>query len=304
LRFSTRWAIGLLAGLAVWACHEQARAAPRDGEAASGSEEVSPARPERASLGGAVGIEQAESSLREYVFDRALAEVEAALSSGGLSLDLLRRALKVRAESLSALNRPEDAQQAYARLLSIQPDFDIDDRLGPRIRSPFFDARAFLDEQAERPGLTLSIRENRSGRVHVRVHDPLSMIGKVVVHHRPRGGRGAYSAVALSARGGIVPLSDGGAHEVYVRALTPEKSVAFELGAPAKPVSTEIPGTTTTALPARHKTHSAPLRPTRPAVPRARSGSSSSVFESPVFWVIAGVVVTGAAATGIVFATR
>jgi len=293
---------GLAAVLAVGAAGELAHAAPGEGEGASKSEVATGAQPDQASVGGERVVELAETSLREYVFDEALAQVERALSVGGLSLDLLSRALKVRAESLSALNRPEDAQRAYAQLLSVQPDFDIDARLGPRIRSPFFDARAFLDEQAMRPGLTVSIRADRPGRIDVRMHDPLAMVGQVVVHHRPLGGR-AYTAVKLPRRGGILPLPDGEPHELYVQALTPQRSVAFALGGPAEPMSTEVAGTTSTAPPARHKNRPA-RRLTRPSPPPHRPESAGSVFESPVFWVIAGVVVTGAAATGIVLATR
>jgi hypothetical protein len=246
-------------------------------------------------------LEASEHALRDYVFDVALERAERAMAAGGLDRARLARALKVRAESLAALNRPDDAKGAYSVLLAVEPTFRIDERLGPRSRAPYFDARAYWDHQPAPAGITVWWSPDEGDRVTVEVVDPLGMVDHVLVRHRPEG-RGAYTESRLPAVGGSMSLGGGGPADVAVAAVTMEGNTAFEVGTERAPVSTREPGRRSSA-PAPKPPAYAPVQ-SLPAPPPPVVRGDASVFESPWFWLVAGAVVTSAAVTGAVLATR
>ncbi len=210
----------------------------------------------------------------------------------------LTRLLRVLAISAAALGRPEEAEAVFTRLLAIAPGFALDARLGPRTQAPFFRARGFWQAQPAPAGIELSATATagQPARITVRARDPMRLAKRTVIAFRYDPGS-AFRTVELDAGAVAAPRPPGAgsaALECFAQALDEHGSVLFEAGDAAAP----------RVFPAA----AAPLAPARPAPkPRplpAPPAPAPSLLQSPVFWAVAGALVVGAAATGVVLATR
>lgn len=236
----------------------------------------------------------AEKHAAEYLFEEALAAADDALQRGGLARHAYARAWWVRATSLAAQNRPQDAREAFVQALAADPGRTIDPRLGPRIRTPFYQAQSFWKQQPEAPGLSASTVERGGERVlRVTLVDPRGWVSQIEIGQRPSD-HARFDVWRGEARGAIEirAAADSGPLEVFARATDERDNVVFEVGSPERPVgaAARIGAIARPEGPAR-VAPSPPL--TSSALPAP--SESSSLFESPVFWIVTGVVVTAAA---------
>jgi hypothetical protein len=262
-----------------------------------------------ASLTGAVGaaraappakataadVEAAEQQYSNMNYDDAYKIADRVIRQvRGLSHDQLVRVYRVYALTSAVLDKEDTAREAFVLLLTYNPDFQADPNLGPRVTTPFVEARGFWRAQQLKPGIdvTATLRQGEPAALRVSTRDPTHIVRKVTVGFRwdPNAEFSTRNVAAADAVPVDLPPAPPNQTKLdyYALALDERDNVVFESGNTTSPKSAiamerpppAIAGSTTEKPPA-----------------------SSSVFSSPVFWIVTGVVVVGGA-TAIVLATR
>ncbi len=242
---------------------------------------ASPAKPVAASQ----DVELAEQLYAKLEYDQANAAADRALKQRGLTHDQLVRATRVLALTHAVLDHGDASREAFVQLLAYDADFQVDQNLGPKVSTPFMEARGFWRAQPQKPGLVTTplLRTNEPGTLKVTTRDPTHLVKKLSVGYR-WSSSGEFTVSAASAGEGAtieVPAPPSGKTRLdyFVQAMDERDDVVFENGSPLVPKSAFAEGG---AVAATQKT---------------------TVFASPVFWIAAGVVVAGGA-TAAYFATR
>ena len=75
-------------------------------------------------------VSSAENAYAGLDYSAALAAAAAAIAKGGLSHDLLVRATRTGAMAHAALGHSDQAKDYFVQLLELEPDFQIDTKLG------------------------------------------------------------------------------------------------------------------------------------------------------------------------------
>jgi len=243
---------------------------------------------------GAPKLEDARDAYWKLDYETAKTLAEEVLATRGLGHVELVEASKIDALSLAALGREEAARDAFVALLECNPQYELDPKLGPRFRTPYFEARDYWRAQGTTPAIGVAYRsEDRSLRVDVQ--DPRGIVARVRVGARAHPGD-AF-ATADGARGAsLVIAADVEAVEYYAQALNARDQAVLEFGSAAQPKSLVIPARIVVApraeLP-RETPREAPVeRGPAPDEPRR------SIVASPWFWAGVGIVVTGLAVGG------
>lgn len=228
----------------------------------------------------------AENSYAALDYAAALSASEAVLAQRGLGHDVLTRAARVAALSHAALGHADQAKQQFVLLLEYDPDFKLDAKLGPRFNEPFAEAKGYWQAQGRRAGMDVqvAVQFNQAGEIRVTTRDPLGIVKRVAAGHRWAPRREYTSSEVDVARPIDVAANPSGSTrlEYYVRALDAKGNAVFEEGTP------EVPRTVLVSEPVRAG---------------AAEQKSSSFFTSPVFLVVGGVLLAGAATAGF-FALR
>lgn len=229
-------------------------------------------------------ISKAEQAYAQLDYASANTAAQAAIASGGLNHDELTRATRVVALTSVALERPAEAKDAFVALLTYDPAYVVDAKLGPRYREPFNEAKGYWAAQSSKPGMESSemISARAPGSIRVVTRDPTGVVARVVVAYRWAP---AKIFVQIASKTGDqhidVPAPPVGSSRLdyYVRAEDARANAVFENGTSASPkfglVRVESVSTTK---------------------------ESSSVFASPWFWVVTGALLAAGGATAGVLA--
>ncbi len=248
-------------------------------------------------------VEAAEQLYGKLEFDDANKVADRVLKQRGLSHDQLVRAYKILATTHAFLDHEDPARDAFILLMTYEPDYQVDPNQGPKVTTPFFEARGFWRSQPTKPGIEVvaTVRMQDGGVLRVTTRDPTHIIKKVSVGYR-WATSGDYVPSTVSIGNSVqvdLPSPPPGKSrlEYYAQALDDRDDVAFETGNPAAPKSAVV--------------ETQPTQPPPPPIGTSgssgNSGSSGSreggdkssgggVLSSPVFWVIASAVVVGGAA--------
>jgi hypothetical protein len=239
-------------------------------------------------------LEQAEQSLVNLDYDAANKTASRVALQRGLSHEQLIRVYRVLALTNAVLDKETASRDAFQQLLTYDPTYAGDPNLGPKVQGPFLEARGYLRAQAVQPGIDVAVvlRPAEPGTIRVTTRDPLHIAKHATVGFR-WGADAAFTsaqvAVGEGATASVPPPPTGTTRlDYYVQVLDDRDDVIFDAGTPASPKSATVDLAAAVAA---------------PAVASASQSEHHSVFASPVFWTIAGIVVAGAA-TGVYFATR
>lgn len=225
----------------------------------------------------------AEAAFGQLAYEDALTKAEAASKVGGLTHQQLERVYKVLAYAAAAMGQDDKARDAFVRLLTYDPEFVVDKGQGPKIEQPFLEARGFWRGQATKPGVeaTPLLREGESGTMRVTVRDPTRIVTKAIVAYR-WGTAAPFKRheVMVGDQTITIPAAPAGTTRLdyFVQAFDAQNNAVFELGNESVP-----------------KTSMLEIRAQRLASPVKTEEGGGSVFGSPVFWIIAGVLVAGGA---------
>jgi hypothetical protein len=219
-------------------------------------------------------------------YPSALSAAESVLAQRGLGHDVLTRATRVAALSHAALGHGDQARQLFTVLLQYDPEFKVDAKLGPRFAEPFAEARGFWQAQGRKPSMEVQavVQWGETGQIRVVTVDPLNVVKRVAISYRWSGAR-EYKTENVDAgtRSIEVPANTEKQTRLdfHVRALDAKDNAVFEDGTADGPKSVSV---------------SAPQR-------SGPADQKKSIFASPVFYVVGGAILAGAAA-GSFFAFR
>ncbi len=238
----------------------------------------------------AAGVENdlatAENAYAALDFANALTAAEGVLAQQNLSHDVLTRATRVSALSHAALGHAEQAKQQFILLLEYDSEFKVDSKLGPRFTEPFAEARGYWQAQGRKSGMDLQVvvQWGQPGEIRVVTRDPLGIVKKISAGHRWAPAQTyTMSEVAASGKAISIPANPEGSTrlEYWVRALDAKNNAVFEQGTPETPQINVV------------------TEPARGEAPQEKK----SVFSSPLFYIIGGGILAGAAVGGF-FALR
>lgn len=229
------------------------------------------------------GVEQAYASL-DYA--GAKEGADGLLSRGHLSHDDTLRAARVRALAAAALEQTEEAKNAFIYLLTLDPAFTVDPRLGPRFREPFNEARGYWSGQASKAGIEAQVSVHGTGTSSARVitRDPTNIVSSVVFSYRWAPAK-VYRNVAVKAGDSQldIPEAPKGATRLdfFVYAQDKSGNLVLEKGSEGAPQYAAVPVVQQSKI----------------------ANEKRSIFASPWFWAAAVLVVAGGTTAGIVAAT-
>jgi hypothetical protein len=186
-------------------------------------------------------VEVAEQLYAKLDYDGANSVAERVTKLRALSHDQLVRVYKVLAVTSAILDKEEQAKEAFKLLLTYDPEYQVDENLGPRVSTPFVEAKGFWRNQAMKPGLEvqLSVRVQEGGTLRVTTRDPTKIVKKLNMGYR-WGATGEYTTSSLTVGDSvitqIVPGPPGRTRvDYWVQALDERDNVAMEVGQPAVP---------------------------------------------------------------------
>ncbi len=267
------WYVGIvLAGALASRAHAQP---PRPGEA--GRVASSPEAP--------ADVESAEQLYAKLDYEGANAAAERAVKKSHLPHDHLVRAYRILAITYAILDKAELARDSFLQLLTYDPDYQADPNLGPKVNTPFMEARGSFRSLSTKPGIDVSASVSTGGgTIRVATHDPTRMVRWLYVGYRWTSSGGYRVSQARPADVIAVEVATPPAGrsrlDYYVQAFDERGNAVLEAGNPAVPKSAFAE-----------------------VGPGGVSGRPGSVLSSPFFWIAASVAVLGGG-TAAYFALR
>ena len=239
-------------------------------------------------------VETAEQLYAKLDYDKANEVAERVIKQKNLTHDQLVRAYRVLAVTNAILDKDEQAREAFLHLLVFDPEYTVDTNLGPKVSTPFVEARGQFRSLPTKPGMEVvaNVRSD-GGQLRVTTRDPTRIAKKVAVGYRwTSSGEYTVSTIGIGdATVEVAPAPSGRTRlDFYALALDERDNAVFEAGNPQVPKS------------AFAEAGSRPVAGGGAGSTGSDKGGGS-LFSSPVFWVIAGGLVAGGA-TAAFFAFR
>ncbi len=232
-------------------------------------------------------LAKAEQAYSALDYPTANATAQAVLQKGDLPHDELVRATRILALSSVAMDKAAEAKNAFVLLLTYDPTYTVDSKLGPRYREPFNEAKGYWAAQSGKPGMESSVMVSprAPGSIRVTTRDPSAIVKRVIVSYRWAPAKTFVQAAAKTGEAHVdVPTPPVGSTRLdyFVRAEDASGSVAFENGTAASPRFSVV----------------------QVEAARGDAKEGKSVFASPIFWIITGVIVAGGATAAVLLATQ
>ena len=238
-------------------------------------------------------VETAEQLYAKLDYDGANAVAERVVKKTGLTHDQLLRAYRVLAVTCAILDREEQARDAFLQLLTYEPDYQADPNLGPKVNTPFMEARGSFRSLSSKPGIEVSASVSTSGgTLRVTTRDPTRIVKRVNVGYRWTSS-GEYSISQINPGEVVVavevaaPPAGRTRLDFYVQALDERDNAVLEAGNPSVP-----------------KSAFAEAGASSGAARGSGKAEGGSVFSSPIFWIATGLAVLGGGAAAAYFAFR
>lgn len=242
-------------------------------------------------LSAPADVETAEALYAKLDYEQANAVAERVVKKTGLSHDQLVRAYRVLAVTYAVLDKEEQARDAFLQLLVYDAEYQADPNLGPKVNTPFMEARGAYRSLSSKPGIDVSASVATSGgTLKVTTRDPTHIVKKVNVGYRwTSSGEYTVSQVQAGETAAVeVAAAPQGRTRLdfYVQAVDERENAVLEAGNPAVP-----------------KSAFAEAGGGGGGGGRPGKQESSSIFASPFFWVFAGAAAIGGG-TALFFALR
>jgi hypothetical protein len=234
-----------------------------------------------------VDVETAEQLYAKLDYEQANAVAERVVKKAGLSHDHLVRAYRVLAVTYAVIDKEEQARDAFLQLLTYDPDYQADPNLGPKVNTPFMEARGSFRSLPSKPGIEVAATVSTGGgNLRVTTRDPTRIVKKVVVGYRWTSS-GEYTITQLNPNEVVAAVEVSAAPagrtrlDFYVQALDDRENAVLEAGNASVPKSAfaEASG-----------------RGGGGGGGKEGKSEGGSVFSSPVFWLITGAAVIGGGA--------
>ncbi|MDB4941378.1 MAG: hypothetical protein JWP97_912 [Labilithrix sp.] len=240
-------------------------------------------------------VETAEALYAKLDYEGANGVAERVVRKSGLTHDQLVRAYRVLAVTDAVLDKEDQAREAFLQLLTYDPDYQADPNLGPKVNTPFSEARGSFRSLSSKPGIEVSAAvSTNGGTLRVTTRDPTHVVKRVNVGYRWTSS-GEYTVSQVNPNDGAAavevatPPTGRTRLDFYVQAMDERDNAVLEAGNPSVPKS------------AFAEASAAGTSPRGGAAAKPESGGS--VFSSPIFWIAASVVLVGGG-TAAFFALR
>lgn len=232
-------------------------------------------------------LAKVEAAYSALDYPAANSGAQAILQKGDLSHDELVRATRILALSSVALEKPTEAKDAFVLLLTYDPTYTVDTKLGPRYREPFNEAKGFWSSQSSKPGMetNVMVSSRAPGSIRVTTRDPTAVAKRIIVSYRWAPSKTFVQAAAKTGDSHVdVPSPPAGSTRLdyFVRAEDAAGSVVFENGSANSPRFSVV----------------------QAEAARGGEKESKSVFASPIFWVVTGIIVAGGVTGAVLLATQ
>lgn len=227
-------------------------------------------------------LREAEAAYGEIEFERVLEEASAALEEGAYGPRDLARIYELIGMAAAANGEEERSRDAYIRLLALRPDAEVDTNLAPRLRSPFMEAKGYWSSRSDVLGVEARFVEARH-LLRVELVDPLGMATDIIVRARAAGSVEYEEHNNVASASVAITVPDVSQVEYMVEVLDENGNRVAVLGSEDEP---RVAGDAT------------------PVVNGTADGGVESGGVPVWVWVGLGVVVVGAAATGLYFGLR
>jgi len=240
-------------------------------------------------------VEVAEQLYTKLDYDRANDVATRVLKKSNLSHDQMVRATKVLAITYAILGKEDEAKDTFVTLLILDPDYNVDNNLGPKVSGPFMEARGEYRALSSKPGIevTPNVRSD-GGQLRVVTRDPTKLAKKVTVGYRWMS-TGEFTVASVPVGEGAVEVSaapQGRTRlDFYAQALDEHDNAVFEAGSSAVPKSTF-------AEAGPKPTPAGTAKPIVTTNEGDKKGGGGGVLSSPIFWIITAAVVAGGAVGG------
>jgi hypothetical protein len=238
-------------------------------------------------------VDTAEQLYAKLDYEGANAVAERVVKKTGLTHDQLVRAYRVLAVTYAVLDKEEPARDAFLQLLTYDPDYQADPNLGPKVNTPFMEARGSFRSLPSKPGIEVAASvSTNGGTLRVTTRDPTRMVKRVNVGYRWTSS-GEYSISQINPGEVVVavevtaPPAGRTRLDFYVQALDERENAVLEAGNPSVPKSAFA---------------EAGVAGGAGGVKGGKT-EGGSLFASPLFWIAAGVAVIGGG-TAAYFALR
>jgi hypothetical protein len=233
-------------------------------------------------------LDKAEQSYANLDYEAANKLAQSVLKQHGLAHSDLVRAYRIIGVTHAILDHEDAAQAAFVMLLTYEPDYQADQNLGPKVTTPFFEARGFWRGQPVKPGIdaTATVHAKGAGSLKATIRDPSHIVKRAEVGYR-WGGVGPFKTKALAAgENASIDIAEAPSgttrFDYYVQAFDDKDNAVLESGNATTPKTATVP------------VEAAPAGP----IGGEDKKKGSSIVASPGFWaVVGGVVAVGAAVT-------
>ena len=232
-------------------------------------------------------VETAEQLYAKLDYEGANAVAERVVKKTGLTHDQLVRAYRILAVTNAVLDKEEQARDAFLQLLIYEPEYQADPNLGPKVNTPFMEARGGFRSLSSKPGIEVSTTlSSNGGTLRITTRDPTRIVKRVSVGYRWTSSgeyrvsqltSGEVAAVEIAA-----PPAGRTRLDFYVVALDDRDNAVLEAGNPAVPKSAFA--------------EAGASGPSKGGAGAGSKAENGSVFSSPFFWMAAGAVVIGGTA--------
>ena len=239
----------------------------------------------------AADVEAAEQLYTKLDYEEANATAERVVRQRGLSHDQLVRAYRVLAITHAILGKDQEAKDAFLKLLASDPDYAVDPNLGPKVTTPFLEARGVFRTLPTKPGVSVTAKvRSDGGQLRVTTRDPQKAVKRVVVGYRWTSA-GEFTTAPIAVGVGVpVEVSPAPAGrtrlDFFAQAFDDHDNAILEAGNPQVP-----------------KSAFADPAPGGGGGGGGEATSGGSVLSSPVFWILSAAVVAGGG-TALFFALR
>jgi hypothetical protein len=241
-------------------------------------------------------VETAEQLYAKLDYEQANSVAERVVKKNGLTHDQLVRAYRILAVTNAILDKEEQARDAFLQLLTYDPEYQADPNLGPKVNTPFMEARGSFRSLSSKPGIEVAASiSTGGGKLRVTTRDPTRIVKRVNVGYRWTSS-GEYTISQIDPGETVAAVEVAAAPpgrtrlDFYVQALDDRENAVLEAGNPSVPKSAFAEA-------------GAGGGGGGGSGGKGSKAEGGSVFASPVFWVLAGVAVAGAS-TAAFFAFR
>lgn len=168
----------------------------------------------------------------DYERTRALAAT--AIHRGGSGRASTAELYLLWATAAAAVDKTDEARQAFSHALAANPELKLDRNLSPKIRGPYLEARGAMSGTDDKPPLDVTLRP-RKQELELELHDALQVAATLLVSTRV-GQSAPFSRRRFEAAPTRrVPKPPGSELQFFVQVLDRYGNVLFELGNEEEP---------------------------------------------------------------------